>query len=115
MNKTNLLLIILIATVICVGTGVCLSNMNKEKVVVVNKTVNNTTNKTANTTTVGHESNNNNNHAQSVSNDNPKDLPKSKSEIQNEYGSKGHGYEGSIAQSQGISEEAYWNDIYAHQ
>lgn len=46
MNKTNILLIILIVVVICVGTGVCLTNMNKEKTVVVNKTVNNTTNNT---------------------------------------------------------------------
>ena len=64
MNKTNLLLIILIATVICVGTGVCLSNMmNKEKVVVINKTVNNTTNKTINNTAdqVNKNTNNGNN------------------------------------------------------
>lgn len=61
------------------------------------------------------QNNNNNNHAQSVSNDNPMDLPKTKSEIQNNYESKGHGYEGSIAQSQGISESEYWDGIYNHQ
>ena len=49
MNKTNILLIILIVSVICVGIAVCM-NLNKEKTVVVNKTVNNTTNKTINNT-----------------------------------------------------------------
>lgn len=49
MNKTNILLIILIVSVICVGIAVCM-DLNKEKTVVVNKTVNNTTNKTINNT-----------------------------------------------------------------
>ena len=86
----------------------------------INKTTTNNNNTTNITTTIKEETtnqqnNNNNNHAQSISNTNPNDLPKSKSEIQNEYESKGHGYEGSIAQSQGISESEYWDGIYNHQ
>lgn len=68
MNKTNILLIILIVSVICVGIAVCM-NLNKEKTVVVNKTVNNTTNKTVNNT-IEHGNSSKNNTTQQKNNSN---------------------------------------------
>lgn len=76
---------------------------------------NNTTLVNATVEKISTDNNNNNKEVQSVSNDNPNNLPKSKSEIKTEYETKGYGYEGSLAQSQGMSESDYWNDIYAHQ
>ena len=82
MNKTNILLIILIISVICVGIAVCM-NMNKEKTVVINKTMNNTTNKTINNTVeqVNKDNHNKNNNTQQSNqkDNNEKNNPNPKS------------------------------------
>lgn len=49
------------------------------------------------------------------SNDNPNNLAQTKSEVKSDSESKGLGYEGSIAQSQGISESEYSQAMYDHQ
>lgn len=90
MNKTNILLIILIISVICVGIAVCM-NMNKEKTVVINKTMNNTTNKTINNTVEQVNSDSttqqstNNNQATQDSNNNGKSVAEQAREEANAY------------------------------
>lgn len=117
-NKIIYILIIAVAIVAAAGIlAYGMMNANHEKVIIVNNTTGNNINSSVNATPVNQKdvSSSNEPKSENTYNDNPKNLPKSKSQIQNEYESSGHGYEGSIAQSQGISESDYWNDIYSHQ
>lgn len=117
-NKIIYILIIAVAIVAAAGIlAYGMINANHEKVIIVNNTTGNNTGGSVNATPVNQKdvSSSNEPKSQNTYNDNPQNLPKSKSQIQNEYESSGHGYEGSIAQSQGISESDYWNDIYSHQ
>ena len=117
-NKIIYILIIAVAIVAAAGIlAYGMMNANHEKVIIVNNTTGNNISSSVNATPVNQKDVSSSNEAKSENtyNDNPKNLPKSKSQIQNEYESSGHGYEGSIAQSQGMSESEYWNDIYSHQ